>query len=147
MITLADIKKAVNLKLKTKFADMVPVISQDVEKGFARPSFTTEISEPKIETLESQIETSCTVKIYYFADLKNLKKSISILDMKWQLPVLFGNTLNVADRAFNIIEPSANDVDDILIFEFNLLFYQGYEKESEKIAELMKELHINLKGK
>lgn len=147
MITLADIKKAVNLKLKTKFTDTVPVIAQDVTKGFVRPSFTTEISEPKIETLESQIETSCTVKIYYFSDIKNLKKSISILDMQWQLSMLFGNTLNVANRALNIIDPSANDVDDILIFEFELLFYQGYEKQSEQIAELMKELHINLKGK
>lgn len=147
MITLVDVKKAVNLKLKSHFGDTVPVIAQDVKKGFVRPSFTTEISEPKIETLESQIETSCTVKIYYFLDLKNLKKSISILDMKWQLPVLFGNTLNVADRAFNIIEPSANDVDDILVFEFDLLFYQGYVKEAEQVAELMKELHINLKGK
>lgn len=147
MITLVDIKKSVYLKLNAQFGDVVPVVAQDVEKGFVRPSFTTEISQPKIETLESQIETSCTVKIYYFSDIKNLKKSISILDMQWQLSMLFGNTLNVNNRALNLIEPSANDVDDILIFEFELLFYQGYEKQSEQMAELMKELHINLKGK
>lgn len=146
MITFTDIKKAVNMVLDTRYADVVPVIAQDITKGFARPSFTTEINDAKVEILESQVETSCTVTVYYFSDLKNIKKSIAVLDMQWQLPLLFGDTLHVADRLLNIVEPSANVVDGILVFEFDLLFYQIRENESEE-AEFMQELHMNLKGK
>lgn len=147
MITLIDLKKAVKDVLESEYGENIPVIAQDITKGFKRPSFTTEISEPKIEQLESQIETNCTVIVYYFSDLSNTKKSLGILDMQWQLPLLFGNSLKVADRALNIIEPSSNVVDGILIFEFELLFYQGYQNKAESAAELMKELNIKLKGK
>lgn len=147
MITLTDIKKATNAVLKNCYADVVPVVAQDITKGFKRPSFTTEIDAPKIETLGSQIETRCSVIIYYFSDLKNNERSLSVLDMQWQLPLLFGNKLNVANRSLNIIEPSANIVDGILVFEFELLFYQGNEKQSDVAAELMQELHMNLRGK
>ena len=147
MITLVDLKKAVNDILKSKFEPLIPVIAQDVEKGFQRPSFTTEITEPKIETLESQIEISCTVTIYYFSDLKDTEKSISVLDMQWQLPILFGNKLKVANRALDIIEPSSDYGDGILVFEFDILFYQGIEDSQESTAEMMQELHINLSGR
>lgn len=147
MITLVDLKIAVNDILNSKFEPLIPVIAQDVEKGFQRPSFTTEITEPKIETLESQIETSCTVTIYYFSDLKDTEKSISVLDMQWQLPILFGNKLKVANRALDIIEPSSDYGDGILVFEFDVLFYQGMEDSQENTAEMMQELHINLLGR
>lgn len=146
MITLVDLKKAINDMLKSNF-DPIPVIAQDVEKGFQRPSFTTEITEPKIETLESQIETSCTVTIYYFSDLKDTEKSISVLEMQWHLPMLFGNKLRVANRALDIIEPSSDYGDGILVFEFDILFYQGIEDSQESTAEMMQELHINLSGR
>lgn len=150
MINLTHIKIAVNNMLNNEFAPLIRVISQDVKKGFQRPSFTTEITESKIEMLESQIETSCNVTIYYFSDLNDTENSISVLEMQWHLHTLFGNKLKVADRALNIIEPSSDYGDGILVFEFDILFYQASDSQSSSHnpnAELMQELDINYKRK
>lgn len=146
MIKLTDIKIALNDKLKDSFPS-IPVKAQDVTKGFARPSFTTYIDEPKIVQLETQIETAATIIVYYFPDLKTTEKSIDVLDMQWELPTLIGNKLHVADRALNVNEPSSNIVDGILVFEFDILFYQAYESKADQTAELMQEIHMKLKGK
>lgn len=146
MIKLTDIKKAINDQLKVAFPS-IPVKAQDVTKGFARPSFTTFIDEPKVEELETQIETAATIIIYYFPDLKTTEKSIDVLDMQWELPTCIGNKLPVADRALNVIEPSSKIVDGILVFEFDIFFYQGRTNAAEQTAELMQELHIKFNGK
>ena len=94
MITLKDIRLAINNKLK-KLG--ISVKSQDIEKGFARPSFSVFFDEVKIETLESQIETSLIVRIYYFTEVEGSEASLEILDMQQNLPLLFGNNLKVKD--------------------------------------------------
>lgn len=143
MITFFDIKKAVNAVLLAKIPE-IKVKAQDITKGFEQPSFTTEIEDAKAEELNAQIETGCTVLIYYFPDLKNNEKSIAVLDMQFRLPTAFGNKLHVKNRALNINEPSSKIVDGILIFQFDLLFYQAVESDVENAAELMQELYINL---
>lgn len=143
MITFFDIKKAVNQVLFAKIPE-IEVKAQDISKGFERPSLTTEIEDAKAETLHDQIEMSCTVLIYYFPDLKDTDKSIDVLDMQFRLPIAFGNKLKVGNRALNINEPSSKIVDGILIFQFDILFYQADESDIGNVKELMKELYINL---
>lgn len=151
MITFIDLKKAVNTVLLTKVPE-IKLKAQDISKGFLRPSLTTEIEDAKVEKLDEQIEMSCTVLIYYFPDLTNIEKSIDILDMQFRLPIAFGNKLYVGNRALNINEPSSKIVDGILIFQFDILFYQADESNAgsdpggpgEKPVELMQELYINL---
>lgn len=145
MITFIDIKKAVNNVLKLNIPE-VKVKSQDIEKGFDRPSFTTVIEDPKAETLNEQIEMSATCLIYYFPDLKNTDKSIDVLDMQFRLPLSFGNKLYVGNRALNINEPSSKVVDGILIFQFDILFYQADESNTSNTIELMQELYINIES-
>lgn len=135
MITLTDIKKAITSLLKTNFS--VPVISQDIEKGFARPSMTVYFDDVKIEQLESQIETFLLVQIYYFSKLDDEDASIDILEKQQSLPMLFGNNLKVKDRAIHITEPSSNLVDGILVFEFNLSFEQGTEIEDTPLIQTL----------
>ncbi|AVK82454.1 hypothetical protein C3943_02270 [Lysinibacillus sp. B2A1] len=145
MITFFDIKNAVNAVLQTKLPQ-IKVKAQDITKGFERPSLTTEIEDAKAETLNGQIEMSCTVLIYYFPDLKNTDKSIDVLDMQFRLPIAFGNKLYVANRALNINEPSSKVVDGILIFQFDILFYQADESNAGNPVEMMQELYINLES-
>lgn len=145
MITFFDIKKAVNAVLQSKLPQ-IKVKSQDISKGFERPSLTTEIEDAKVETLNGQIEMSCTVLIYYFPDLKNTEKSIDVLDMQFRLPIAFGNKLYVENRALNIDEPSSKVVDGILIFQFDILFYQADESDIGNVKEFMQELYINLES-
>lgn len=149
MIDFSQIKIAVNSFLKERFPE-IPVKAQDITKGFERPSFTTEIEQPIVTTSESQLETSCTVVVYFFPEYDDNEKSLNVLDMKWKMPLFFGNKLLVANRALNINEPSADVVDGILVFRFEILFYQASDSQSSSHnpnAELMQELDINYKRK
>lgn len=145
MISFFDIKKAVNDVLLIKIPE-IKVKAQDISKGFDRPSFTTVVEDAKAETLNDQIEMSCTVLIYYFPDIKNTEKSIDVLDMQFRMPIVFGNKLYVGNRALNIDEPSSKVVDGILIFQFDILFYQADESNTANPVEMMQELYINLES-
>lgn len=143
MINLKDIKASINSILKSNFKILVK--SQDIEKGFERPSFTVYFDNVKIETLHSQIETSLTVRIYYFTEIESVNGSIEILDMQYQLPILFSNNLKVKDRAIHISDVDSSVVDGVLMFEFNLLFEQFDEvNDPYKQALLMQKLETNL---
>lgn len=143
MITLSDIKASINQLIKTSFN--INVISQDIEKGFVRPSFTVHFDNVKIETLESQIETSLVVRTYYFSKLEGADASLEILDMQQRLPIIFGNNLKVKDRAIHISDIDLSVVDGILMFEFSLLFEQFNElNDPNKDALLMQELETKL---
>lgn len=139
MITLKDIRIAIVNQLKTLG---IPVKAQDIEKGFARPSFSVFFDEVKIETLYSQIETSLIVRIYYFTKIEGAEASIEILEMQQELPILFGNNLIVKDRAIHISDIDSSEVDGVFMFEFNMLFEQAIE--TNEVILTMENLNINI---
>ena len=144
MITLADVKIAINTLLQTHFPT-VPVIAQDVEKGFQRPSMTVYLEEVRVEKLESQIEMGFDVFIYYFPDLDNQEASLDLLNMQFQLPTVIGSHIVVADRELHVNEPNSDVVDGVLVHQFSMLFEQFDEaNDPEKDAQLTKNLTINL---
>lgn len=143
MITFVDIKASINRLLSNHFN--IDVIAQDIEEGFQRPSFTVYFDNVKIEKLESQIETSLTVRIYYFTEIEGAEASLEILDMQQQLPMLFGNNLKVKDRAIHISDVDSSVVDGILLYEFSLLFEQFNEIDDPyKDAKMMMNLETNI---
>lgn len=149
IIDFSQIKIAVNNFLKERFPE-IPVKAQDITKGFERPSFTTEIEQPVVINAEGQLETSCTVVVYFFPNYEDNEKSLNIIDMEWKMPFLFGNKLLVGNRALNINEPSADVVDGILVFRFEVLFYQASDTQSSlnnPNVELMQELDFKYKRK
>lgn len=139
MIELLDIRKACNTLLKTNFSS-IPVKSQDIEKGFVRPSFTVIFDELSNVTLESLIETSLKVYVYYFPELNTDDFYLNLDDVKYKLPLIFGNKLAVKDRFLDVNEPTVNVVDGIIVFEFDMLFYQD---KSEHAAPLIEKLTYN----
>ena len=147
MIELLDIRKACNTLLKTNFPS-IPVKSQDIEKGFARPSFTTIFDDVSNVTLESTIETSLKVYVHYFPELNTDDFYLHLDDMKYKLPLIFGNKLAVNDRYLDVNEPKANVVDGIVVFEFDMLFYQDKPLSKAEIeAQLMQELAFKFKNR
>ena len=147
MIELLDIRKACNALLKSNFPS-IPVKSQDIEKGFLRPSFTTIFDEINVVTLESLIETSLKVYVYYFPELNTDDFYLNLDDVKYKLPLIFGNKLAVNDRYLDVNEPSVNVVDGIIVFEFDMLFYQDKPLTQAEIdAQTMQELEFKFKEK
>lgn len=134
MIELLDIRKACNTLLKTNFTN-IPVKSQDIEKGFARPSFTTIFDDVSNVTLESTIETSLKVYVYYFPELNTDDFYLNLDDVKYKLPLIFGNKLAVKDRFLDVNEPTVNVVDGIIVFEFDMLFYQDKPEQEKPLVE------------
>ena len=144
MITLEDVKIAINTLLGVQFPS-IPVISQDIEKGFKRPSMSVYLEDVKIESLESQIEMGFDVFIYYFPELHNEGASLDLLNMQFQLPMAIGSHIIVSDRALHVNEPTSDLVDGVLVHQFSMLFEQFNEvKDPEKDAQLVRNLTINL---
>ena len=145
MITPTTLRIAIRTKLNEAFPT-IPVISQDVEKGFVQPSFTVRFEEYRAEQIQESLEQSLIVRVFYFPNFDDKEMSIDVLEKMYEIPFAFGNKLIVEDRALNVIEPEVIDVDGILEFSFNLLFEQYIESlDSEDGKELMQELHIQIK--
>lgn len=147
MITLLDLRKACNSILKANYPK-IPTKSQDIEKGFARPSFTTMFDNVESSTLESTIEVKLDVTIYYFPDLNMDNYFLHLDEVKFNLPIIFGNKLKVLDRYLNINDPIARIVDGIIVFEFWMLYEDEKPLSATEIeAQLMQELDFKFKRK
>lgn len=134
MITYKQIKKAINAKLTEKFA--FEINSKDISEGFIRPSFFVDFENMSKTGLESQIERSFTVRIYFFPTNKE-SYSMEILDVLEGLEEIFDLKLHVEDRYFNIFEAKGETTDGVLQFEFDIQYEEGREvEEAENMAIL-----------
>lgn len=90
--------------------------------------------------MESQVEKSLTVRIYYFPSSEE-EASVEILDMQEELGNVFDTHLAVEDRLLHINEPTSTVSDGVLQFEFELSFEDGREVEE---TELVQEIDIDI---
>jgi len=140
MITLVDIKKAVNSVLKDNFPD-TKTYSSDTKEGFKRPAFFTQVV-PIVMNHETTNYTSNKVMIVinYFSEngteLENLK-------MDTNLRKAFGMTLKVNQRSFLLQNIKSEIVDEILQFKFDLNYFDGIDKTENN--EKATNLEINIK--
>ncbi|AHN20306.1 phage tail terminator family protein [Lysinibacillus varians] len=129
MITFENIRTIVTRKLKANFKGL-KVSSKSVKDGFTRPSFKLELDNVKREGYLTQVEKSCTVRIFYFPTDEN-DNSIELLDVQEALGNLFDLKFSVGDRHLNIVEPNFDEIDGVLQFEFDLQFFDGREYGEE----------------
>lgn len=134
MITLKDIKKAINLKLTTQFG--FEINSNDVKEGFKKPSFFVDFDNISLSSTVEQKQRSLTVRIYFFPT-DRYHFSLEILDVQERLEKEFDLKLQVLDRHLNITEVDASVTDGVLVFNFNIEFEEGKEYIE---AELMQTL-------
>ncbi|WP_155591857.1 phage tail terminator family protein [Lysinibacillus cavernae] len=125
MITFKQIKAAINEKLLSNFID-IDVSSKSVSKGFTRPSFKVELDNVKREGYLTQVEKSCTVRIFYFPSNDD-DNAVELLDVQETLGDLFDLKFTVEDRHLDIVEPNFDEIDGVLQFEFDLQFFDGRE--------------------
>ncbi|MCS5501920.1 hypothetical protein NY607_12365 [Lysinibacillus sp. A4] len=128
MITFENIRATVTKKLKANFKGL-KVSSKSVKDGFTRPSFKVELDNVKREGYLTQVEKSCTVRIFYFPTDEN-DNAIEFLDVQEALGNLFDLKFPVEDRHLDIVEPDFDEIDGVLQFEFDLQFFDGREPGS-----------------
>ncbi|MEH6940779.1 phage tail terminator family protein [Bacillus sp. JJ722] len=126
MITYKDIKNAINTLLIKEFK--IKINSNDVKKGFARPSFFVSFDNMGRDGDTSQVHKSLTIRINYFPSDRD-ENSIELMDVNEQLGNLFDLKLPVLDRFFNIDEPKADVIDGVLEFSFDIEFFDARENE------------------
>jgi|GEM_PF-672894 len=125
MITFKKIKATINKKLQSNFID-IGVSSKSANEGFTRPSFKVQLDNVKREGYLTQVEKSCTVRIFYFPTDEN-DNAIELLDVQEALGDLFDLKFSVGDRHLDIGEPNFDEIDGVLQFEFDLQFFDGRE--------------------
>ena len=130
MITFEKIRATVTRNLKANF-NGIQVSSQSVKDGFVRPSFKAELDNVKREGYLTQVEKSCTVRIFYFPADDN---AIELLDVQEKLGDLFDLKFSVEGRHLDIVEPNFDEIDGVLQFEFDLQFFDGREHENEDVG-------------
>ncbi|QEK13725.1 hypothetical protein FQB35_15465 (plasmid) [Crassaminicella thermophila] len=137
MITLKDIKKAINSLISANFT--AEITSRDIKEGFKRPSFFVEFDNVKKSPAgEDQINRELTVRIYYFPS-NRYQYSVEILEVQEKLEEVFDTKLKVQDRYFNIDEVESIVTDGVLQFYFDIRYEEGREIPD---AELMENLYI-----
>lgn len=123
MITFENIRTTVTKNLKANFNGL-KVLSESVKDGFKRPSFKVELDNVKREGYLTQVEKSCTVRIFYFPSTMD-DNAIELLDVQEALGNLFDLKFSVEERHLDIVEPNFDEIDGVLQFEFDLQFFDG----------------------
>ncbi|UPW82728.1 DUF6838 family protein [Lysinibacillus sp. Ag94] len=128
MITFENIRATVTRNLKVNFEGL-KVTGESVKKGFKRPSFKIELDNVKREGYLTQVEKSCTVRIFYFPTDEN-DYTIELLDVQEELGNLFDLKFTVEGRHLDVFEPNFDEIDGVLQFEFDIQFFDGREPGS-----------------
>ena len=143
MLTRAQLNKAVNDRIKTKFPG-IDIQSRDVEEGFKRPSFFVQIETDSSESFLSSVLREMTCRILYFPKSRDIYKE-EAYDVQDRLESLFGLNFFVAGRTLTIESAETLIVDKVVHFDFRFSFYDFNEASggSGEAGELMEELHLN----
>lgn len=125
MITLLEINKAINEKIKHALADSefssVPIIASDLSEPIVRPSIKVFLEDGNTGKFNSCMkERTLTVRVYFFAtDLKKYKientKVQDLIENEFLTPLKVSDTFIV-----DIDEVEVNTTDTVLVCNFNI---------------------------
>ena len=125
MITLLEINKAVNEKIKHALADSefssVPIIASDLSEPIVRPSLKVFLEDGTTGKFNSCMkERALTVRVYFFAtDLKKYKientKVQDLIENEFLTPIKVTDTFYI-----DVDEVESTISDTVLICSFNI---------------------------
>jgi len=127
MITFKKLKTTVNKKLRFSFSE-IDVSSKSANEGFTRPSFKVELDNLKREGSLTQVERSCTVRIFYFPSTID-DNAVELLDVQEKIGDLFDLKFTVEGRHLDIVDPNFDEIDGVLQFEFDIQFFEARGNE------------------
>lgn len=128
MITMKDIKLAINDRIYNKFSN-IEINSNDVKEGFNRPSFFIQLNGQKSGTLE-HVDKDIDVQIYYFPT-DEYDHAVELLDTQESLESAFDLKLRVVNRWLNITDTNTVTTDGVLNMSFSLEFSDARDIEEE----------------
>lgn len=141
MITLVDIKAAINTLLKDKYG--FKVYGREVKEGFDRPSFFVELLADGTDAENVNFTSnSLTAIITYFQDVPSDLDNIKKFD---EIKGLFMPKLFVKNRYLTVSNFRYEYADtDFMQMYFNLNYFDETENATESVP-LTQEVYLNLK--
>lgn len=142
IVRYLDIKKAIVIKLKTRFPN-IESISENITERIIRPSFYVTFDNMSAKDfMASGLDRDMTVRIRYFSTAKN-DNEIENLNMQDDLSDLFiqDGTIEVTDDVtIEIDEAEISIVDKVLHFYFDIHISEDYDRPDN--TPLMEDIEI-----
>lgn len=135
MITIIDIKKALNKEIEKNFD--VKVLANSVKDNFKTPAFFTKV-EPLAYDYETRFRQAevYRLEIHYFPERFN--NEFELMTVQSKLRQIFDRKFDVKERKLNILEIEESIHQGTLFFRFKLEFQQYREApEYEKMGEFI----------
>lgn len=143
-VTLKEIAKAINVKLKAALPD-IEIQSKDISEGYARPSLFVDIDDVQTAKYGANgRERTVSTTVYYFPSDRHTYK-IEMLDAQEKLEQAFA--ANLAIREGFVVFPSelrSVKVDGVLQTSFDLYYIEMLEDPGDGNAEFMGSLETKL---
>jgi hypothetical protein len=141
MVTLKELKKAINDVVKAEFST-IDIHANDVEEGFERPSFFTDFDFTYRRDYSGCFMREATVIIYYFPTNRNEYK-LEVLEVQDKLENAIRKGFAVGGRHLHIMDDIESEViDKVLQVSFELEYYDDTGEASETLPK-MEELEYN----
>lgn len=125
MITLLELNKAINNKIKNALANSefatVPIIASDLTEPITRPSIKVFLEDATTGKFNNNLkERSLTVRVYFFAtDIKKYKientKVQDLIENEFLTPLVINDSFYI-----DVDEVESNTSDTVLICSFDL---------------------------
>lgn len=131
MVTLKDVMKSINVKLK-KNLPTIPIQSTDIKEGFSRPCLYVSFDDVSTTPLNSQnISREIDTKIYFFpTDIK--KNKLEILEVQDIIEKKFLGRFQITEGFNTMIEEIQSEVTDgVLICEFKISYIEEKRDEDD----------------
>lgn len=139
MITIKDVLKAINQRLKQAFPN-VPIQSTDVKEGYKRPCFYSSITDFKTEQLMTAYDRKNAVISILFFPSDATSHQLEILDIRERLQGAFIGTLNITDDfIIHILEIEDEVSDGVLNIDIEIEYYT---RRAEPTGVLIENIEI-----
>lgn len=131
MVKYTEIHKAIVKKISSKVSDEIKITSEDITKGFERPSFFVNLDNIRTEDFKQECKnTSLTVRLYYFSK-KIEKNKIELLDMQNLLDEIFldDSIIKINEEiSVEVFSIEYNTIDKVLHCYFDIEISENYNR-------------------
>lgn len=139
-MTIEAIKKAISLKLKSKFPTH-KIYTEEIPQGLKRPCFFIEILPINTSNVNKfHREKLINIDIQYFSINETNAENFTMIE---ELNDLINGVLEVEDRTFTIQQATTDIVDKILHYSFDLDFTDSLEGKIVNGEVILEELQLN----
>lgn len=145
MVKYIDIIEAINIKLKSKFNNIIITTEGNVKEKITRPSFFVQLDDIKASDFTNEaLDREMVIRIFYYPKEpdKNRVENLNVLD---QLNDLFinNNLIKINDELTIEVwdEVEANIIEKVVHYYIPLMLSEDYNRVEN--TPFMEELEVN----